>query len=146
MSLLELILVLATALGVVDGKTIRIKDNTGNTATVRLACIDIPQTSQQQYSLAAKQKLEKMLPSGTPVVIRTVWADKLNRTFGEVYVDNRSVNLRMVEEGYAVVDRQSLNFCDETKTQFLIAQANAENKRLGLWQQLNPAINQKAPR
>ncbi|RCJ31963.1 nuclease [Nostoc minutum NIES-26] len=146
MALLELILILATVTGVVDGKTIRVKDNTGHTATVRLACIDIPETSQQQYRLAAKQKLEKMLPSRTPVVIRTVGGDELDRTFGEVYVDNRSVNLRLVEEGYAVVDRESLNICDETKTQFLIAEANAENKRLGLWQQLNPAITKKVPR
>ncbi|ABA19761.1 nuclease (SNase-like) [Trichormus variabilis ATCC 29413] len=140
MALLELILLLATIVGVVDGKTITVKNDTGQTATVRLACIDIPKTAKQKYHLAAKQKLQQLLPSRTPVVIRIIRPDSKDIAFGEVYVDNRSINLRLVAEGNAVVDQASLEVCEETKTQYLIAEANAKNKRLGLWQQLNPAI------
>lgn len=61
---------------------------------------------------------------------------------GEVFLDNRSVNLRLVEEGNAVVDRETLSNCEENKTQFLIAEANAKNKRLGLWE-LNLAATTK---
>jgi endonuclease YncB( thermonuclease family) len=52
-----------------------------------------------------------------------------------VFVDNRSVNLLLVESGNAVIDRESLENCYETKTQFLIAEANAKNNHLGLWQE-----------
>ncbi len=142
MALIELMLVLATIVGVADGNTIRVKADSGETGTVKLACIDIPQTAKQQYRLAATQKLKKLLPSGSPVVIRVVQPGKSGSAIGEVFLDNRSVNLRLVEEGNAVVDRETLSNCEENKTQFLIAEANAKNKRLGLWE-LNPAATTK---
>ncbi|BAY32750.1 nuclease [Nostoc carneum NIES-2107] len=137
MPLIELMLVLATVIGVADSNTIRFKDETGQTKTVKLACINTPKETKQQYVTAATKKLQQLLPSGSRVVIRSLNLENGERTLGEVYVDNRSVNLRLVEEGNAVVDQESLEFCNETKTQFLIAEANAKNKRLGLWQQFN---------
>jgi endonuclease YncB( thermonuclease family) len=125
MQLLELILVLATVMGIGDGGTIRVKENTGQVQAVKLACINQTNT----------QRLKALLPLGSPVVIRSVEKSDSDRTVGEVYVDNRSVNLRLVEEGNAVVERETLNNCYESKTQYLIAEANAKNKRLGLWQQ-----------
>lgn len=138
MELIELMLVLATIVGVADGNTVRVKVDSGETGAVKLACINIPETVKQQYRIAATQKLKKLLPSGTPVVIRVVQSGESDRdrAVGEVFLDNRSVNLRLVEEGNAVVDRATLSNCQENKTQFLIAEANAKNKRLGLWQQL----------
>ena len=135
MELLELILVLATVVGVADGNTILVKDNAGQTITIRLACINSPEVTDQHYRLVATQRLKQLLPSQTPVVIRSTEQLKSGRTVGEVFVDNRSVNLLLVESGNAVVDRESLQNCSESKTQFLIAEANAKNKRLGLWQQ-----------
>ncbi|MBD2208681.1 thermonuclease family protein [Calothrix sp. FACHB-156] len=137
MSLIELMLVLATVIGVADSNTIRFKDETGQSKTVKLACINTPKETKQQYVSAATKKLKQLLPPSSRVVIRSVNLDDRGQTLGEVYVDNRSVNLRLVEEGNAVVDQESLEFCNETKTQFLIAEANAKNKRLGLWQQFN---------
>ncbi|BAY93343.1 MULTISPECIES: thermonuclease family protein [unclassified Tolypothrix] len=137
MDLIELMLVLATVISVADSNTIRFKDETGQTKTVKLACINTPKETKQQYVSAAAKKLKQLLPPSTRVVIRSVNLDDKGQTLGEVYVDNRSVNLRLVEEGNAVVDQESLEFCNETKTQFLIAEANAKNKRLGLWQQFN---------
>jgi Staphylococcal nuclease homologue len=127
MELLELILMLATVTGI-NGEIIAVKENTGQVAQVKLTCIN------PQPKLAA-QRLKELLPAGTPVIIRSVEKDKNARIVGEVYVDNRSVNLRLVEEGNAVVDKETLNNCAETKTQYLIAEATAKNKRLGLWQQ-----------
>ncbi|MBD2163646.1 thermonuclease family protein [Calothrix membranacea FACHB-236] len=137
MNLIELMLVLATVIGVADSNTIRFKDETGQSKTVKLACINTPKETKQQYVSAATKKLKQLLPPSSRVVIRSVNLDDRGQTLGEVYVDNRSVNLRLVEEGNAVVDQESLEFCNETKTQFLIAEANAKNKRLGLWQQFN---------
>ncbi|MBN3895894.1 MAG: thermonuclease family protein [Nostoc sp. NOS(2021)] len=135
MELLELILVLTTVVGVADGNTILVKDNAGQTTTIKLACINAPEATDQPYALAATQKLKQLLPPQSPVVIRSTEQLKSGRTAGEVFVDNRSVNLLLVESGNAVVDRESLQNCSESKTQFLIAEANAKNKRLGLWQQ-----------
>jgi endonuclease YncB( thermonuclease family) len=128
MELLELILILATVTGIINGETVGIKDNTGQVAQVKLTCIN------PQRNLAA-QRLKELLPAGSPIVIRSVEKDQSGRIVGEVYVDNRSVNLRLVEEGNAAVDKETLNNCSESKTQYLIAEANAKNKRLGLWQQ-----------
>ncbi|OUL37828.1 nuclease [Nostoc sp. T09] len=138
MTLIQLMLVLATVMGVTDSNTIRVKDDAGQTTTVKLVCIDTPKETKQKYVSAATNKLKQLLPSGSPVVIKSVDRDRTGRILGEVYIDNRSVNLHLVEEGNAVVDRESLYYCEENKTQFLIAEANAKNKRLGLWQQFNP--------
>ncbi|BAY62663.1 nuclease [Calothrix brevissima NIES-22] len=138
MSLIELMLILATIIGVVDSNTIRIKDDAGKTATVKLVCINTPKETKQQYVTAATNKLKRFLPTGSPVVIKTLNREENGRIMGEVFVDNRSVNLRLVEEGNAVVDRETLGYCEESRMQYLIAEANAKNKRLGLWQQFNP--------
>ncbi|WP_245246006.1 thermonuclease family protein [Nostoc sp. ATCC 53789] len=135
MELLELMLVLATVVGVTDGNTILVKNNVGQTIPVRLACINAPKAAGQVYTLAATQRLKHLLPPKTPVVIRSIEQLENGRTVGEVFVDNRSVNLLLVESGNAVVDRESLQNCYESKTQYLIAEANAKNKHLGLWQQ-----------
>jgi endonuclease YncB( thermonuclease family) len=134
MELLELILVLATVTGIGNGDTIVIKENRGQTAEVRLTCINTESSTQPRGNLAT-QRLKELLPPGSSVVIRSVEKDKSGRTVGEVYLNNRSVNLRLVEEGNAVVNQETLHNCSESKTQYLIAEANAKNKRLGLWQQ-----------
>ncbi|MBW4647037.1 MAG: thermonuclease family protein [Goleter apudmare HA4340-LM2] len=136
MALLQLILVLGTIVGVTDGETILVKDAAGESTTVRLACIITPSAAHYPFNLVATQRLKELLPPGSPVVIKTIEQDK-NPTVGEVFLDNRSVNLRLVEDGHAVVDQDSLYNCDESRTQFLIVEANAKNKRLGLWQKFN---------
>ncbi len=140
MELIRLILVLGTIIGVTDGETIRVKNDAGQTAIVRLACVNIPPVAQQTDNLAATQRLKELLPPGSPVVIKTTEKDKSDRTVGEVFLDNRSINLRLVEEGKALVAQDSLYNCNENKTQFLIAEANAKNKRLGLWQRFNARV------
>ncbi|AFZ03109.1 thermonuclease family protein [Calothrix sp. PCC 6303] len=128
MELLEFILMLATVTGIINGEIIAIKDNTGQVGQVKLTCIN------PQPNLAAP-RLKELLPADSPVVIRSIEKDQSGRIVGEVYVDNRSINLRLVEEGNAVVNRETLNNCSENKIQYLIAEANAKNKQLGLWQQ-----------
>ena len=148
MELLQLILMLGTVTGISNGETIVVRENTGQATEVRLACISTESGTQPRRNLAT-QRLKELIPPGSPVVIRIIEKDKSDRasvpeeyrTVGEVYVDNRSLNLRLVEEGYAVVNRESLYNCSESKTQFLVAEANAKNKRLGLWQQSSDSTN-----
>jgi endonuclease YncB( thermonuclease family) len=137
MDLIELILVLATVVGVAGGNQITVKDNAGKTATFKLACI----STQIWYNSVATQKLKELLPATTPVVIRSIEADENGNKLGEVFLDNRSVNLQMVADGNAIVERNSLQYCPENKSQLLIAETNAKNKRLGLWQKLENNLN-----
>ncbi|MBE9007012.1 thermonuclease family protein [Fortiea sp. LEGE XX443] len=146
MNLFELLLVLATVVGIGDSNIIRVKEDTGQIQTVKLTCINLPNATQKPYSLAATQELKQVLPVGSPVVIRRVTQNEGDRIIGEIFVDNQSVNLRLVAKGNAVVDQDSIDNCEETKTQYLIAQANAKNKRLGIWQQITPATTRKSPR
>jgi endonuclease YncB( thermonuclease family) len=48
MELLQLILMLATVVGVADGNTILVKDNAGKPITVKLACINSPKVTGYQ--------------------------------------------------------------------------------------------------
>jgi endonuclease YncB( thermonuclease family) len=130
MDLIELILLLGTVVGFVDANNIRVKDNTGQPITVRLACIAVPTLTNQPIT----QKLQQVLPVGSPVVVRSIEQPINGRVLGEVFIDNKSVNLRMVEKGDAVIDRETLQNCYETRNQYLIAEATAKNKRLGIWQ------------
>ncbi|BAZ39002.1 nuclease [Calothrix sp. NIES-4101] len=130
MDLIELILVLATVVGVTGGHQITVKDNGGKTNTINLACI----STQSWYDSIATQKLKQLLPAKTPIVIKNLGVDENGNNLGEVFLDNRSVNLQMVVDGNAIVDKNSLHYCLENRSQLLIAEANAKNKRLGLWQ------------
>ncbi|ABA24999.1 Excalibur (plasmid) [Trichormus variabilis ATCC 29413] len=46
----------------------------------------------------------------------------------------------MVQEGQAVVYRQYLKGCTNTKDQFLQAEANAKQQKLGFWNQSQPMM------
>ncbi|MBD2436797.1 thermonuclease family protein [Nostoc sp. FACHB-110] len=141
MNLLELILVLGTVIGIVDGQTIQVKDEAGQTTTVKLACINVPKTTDNSEQ-AATQQLTQLLPPLTPVVIRNTQQLENEETAAEVYVNNRSINLLLVESGNAVVDRDTIQDCAENRTQYFIAEANAKNQHWGLWQQSNSDVNQ----
>ncbi|WP_260446800.1 thermonuclease family protein [Nostoc sp. 2RC] len=142
MDLLELMLVLATVVGVVDGNTILVKDNTGQPITVKLACINPSKTTNRQVNLVTTQRLKQLLPPQSSIVIKNIEPVNNGRTLGEVFLDNRSVNLLLVQEGNAVVDKPSLSNCYENQIQYLIGEANAKNKGLGLWQQSKKSMNE----
>jgi endonuclease YncB( thermonuclease family) len=80
-------------LSVGDGDTIRVSGNTGvNKTTVRLACIDAPETSQAPYGNAARQALQAQLPIGTEVSLRTKATDRYGRTVAEVLKGTTNIN------------------------------------------------------
>ncbi|WP_373529681.1 thermonuclease family protein [Nostoc sp.] len=88
----------ATIVSVGDGDTIRVK--TGNkTVTIRLACIDAPEMKQNPWGQQSAARLKQLLPVGQAITLRAVETDKYKRLVAEIYVDNRSVNVNMVQEG-----------------------------------------------
>jgi micrococcal nuclease len=122
-----------------DGDTIRVAER-DRILTVRLACIDAPETSQV-WGKAATERLRQLLPPGRSVQIRQIERDRYGRTVAEVFIGNSdSVNLQMVAEGSAVVYRKYLNGCAANKDRYLQAEAIVRQQRLGLWSQRDPQM------
>lgn len=122
-----------------DGDTIRVSIN-GKTETIRMACMDAPETKQAPYGAASTNRLKQLLPRGSSVQIREIQRDRYKRLVAEVFVNNRSINLQMVKDGQAVVYRQYLNACPNTQEQYIKAEAEAKRKKLGFWNQENPVM------
>jgi micrococcal nuclease len=129
----------ATVVSVGDGDTIRVMQR-DRPITIRLACIDAPETSQP-WGKAATERLQQLLPPGKQVQVRQIERDRYGRTVAEVFTGNSaSVNLQMVSEGVAVTYRKYLHNCATTQDRYLQAEAIAKQQHLGLWSQANPQM------
>jgi endonuclease YncB( thermonuclease family) len=120
----------ATVLSVGDGDTVRVMEGSQR-LTIRMACMDAPETAQHPYGAASRQTLQKLLPVGSPITIRPQTRDRYGRTVAEVFRDGRSVNLAMVRAGHAFAYRKYLGACDSSA--YLGAEAAAQRQRLGVW-------------
>ncbi|MDB4639161.1 thermonuclease family protein [bacterium] len=119
-----------TLFSVGDGDTIRIKDRTGTKVTIRLACIDAPETSQGMSGKWSTRTLKEMI-QGRSIFIKPQVKDRYGRTVGEVYVGSTNINIQMVREGAAFAYRKYLNQCD--KDAYLKAESTAKRNRKGVW-------------
>ncbi|MGG6297764.1 thermonuclease family protein [Leptolyngbya sp. AN02str] len=121
-----------------DGDTLRVNQN-GQTVTVRLACIDSPESDQPGGS-AASERLRQLLPRGQAIQLIPVDTDRYGRTVGVAFANSRSINLQMVREGHAVVYHQYLSNCPNSSNDLLAAEAEARAARRGFWAQPNPVM------
>ncbi|CAK6701086.1 thermonuclease family protein [Synechococcus sp. CBW1107] len=85
----------AGLISVGDGDTIRVRASSGESVTVRLDCIDAPETAQGASDAAATQTLRQLVGSG-PLKIRPQTIDRYGRTVTEVYANERNLNVEMV--------------------------------------------------
>jgi len=100
-------------LSVGDGDTIRLSRPTGaNKTTVRLACINAPETSQTPYGNDARKELQEKLPISTEVSLRTKATDRYGRTVAEVLKGTTNINQALVQSGVAFVYWQYIEGCD----------------------------------
>ncbi|MEP0755200.1 thermonuclease family protein [Trichocoleus sp. Lan] len=129
----------ATVVSTGDGDTLRVKSQ-GKVVTIRMACIDAPETGQRPWGQQSAAKLKQLLPPGKAVQVREIERDRYGRTVAELYLANQSVNLQMVKQGQAVVYRQYLTGCASTKNQYLQSEAQAKQKKLGFWNQPKPVM------
>ncbi|WP_414756195.1 thermonuclease family protein [Anabaena sp. CCY 9910] len=129
-----------TVVSIGDGDTLRVRNQQGKPVTIRLGCIDAPEMKQNPWGQQSRTRLGQLLPVGQSVQVRQIERDKYKRLVAEVFVNNRSVNLTMVQEGQAVVYRQYLKGCANTKDQFLQAEADAKQQKLGFWNQSQPVM------
>jgi micrococcal nuclease len=129
----------ATVVSIGDGDTLRIRQS-GQVATIRLACVDSPERTQTPWGQQSTSRLKQLLPVGKAVQVREITQDRYGRTVVELYVGKQSVNLQMVKDGQAVVYHQYLSGCAATKDQYLQAEAQAKERRLGFWNQKSPVM------
>ena len=119
-----------TILSIGDGDTIRVRQG-GKVLTVRLACIDAPETAQSPYGQQARAYLQQRLPIGREVSLEVKATDRYGRTVAEV-ISGININLALVEAGLAFAYRQYLGGCDGKA--YLEAEERASSSRLGVWQ------------
>ena len=118
-------------LSVGDGDTIRVSTPCGtNKTTVRLACIDAPETSQV-LGIDARQALQAELQIGTEVGLRPKATDRYGRTVAEVLRGNTNINQALVAAGAAFVYWQYIEGCDRETYSRL--ENEARLKSLGIW-------------
>ena len=117
-------------LSIGDGDTIRVRQG-GRAITVRLACIDAPETAQRPYGQQARSDLQRRLPVGREVNLDVKTTDRYGRSVAEV-ISDININLAMVEDGQAFAYRQYLGGCDAKE--YLDAEYRASRRRYGVWQ------------
>jgi endonuclease YncB( thermonuclease family) len=120
----------ATVLSIGDGDTIRVRQG-GKAITVRLACIDAPETAQSPYGQQARRYLQQRLPIGRQVTLAVKTTDRYGRTVAEV-ISEININLVLVEDGQAFAYRQYLGGCKAKE--YLDAEFRASRRRFGVWQ------------
>lgn len=106
---------------------------------VRLVCVDAPERRQVGGPQSA-QYLRQLLAENTPIHLRIVAQEANGRTIAEVFKDNQSINLKLVEDGMAVIDPETFDHCRSQKQAYLQAQAKAQRTKRGVWQQANPVM------
>ncbi|MFM7514247.1 MAG: thermonuclease family protein [Cyanobium sp.] len=120
----------AKVVSVGDGDTIRVRMSE-KPITVRLACIDAPETAQRPYGQNARLYLQQRLPVGSAVQLDEKTTDRYGRLVAEVF-NGININLALVEDGQAFVYRQYLSGCDAKE--YLDAEYRASRRRYGIWQ------------
>ena len=113
-----------------DGDTIRVTDKSGAKVTVRLACIDAPETSQGLSGKWSTKTLKGML-QGKSISLKPQVKDRYGRTVAEIFVGTTNINLQMVREGAAFAYRKYLKQCDGGD--YLNAESMAKRERQGVW-------------
>ena len=120
------------------GKVVSIAD--GDTVTVlrdreqvrvRLNGIDAPEKGQA-FGTAAKKFTGDQIAGKS---VRVVWKekDRYGRTLGDVYLEDRWINHEIVQSGYAWHYKQ---YSKDRRLE--IAEADAREKKLGLWHDREP--------
>ena len=120
----------ATVVSVGDGDTIRV--STGNKKiTVRLACIDAPERSQQPWGARSTALLKRLTPIGSEVTLQVQTTDHFGRTVAELINHHGNMNQKMVGAGQAFAYRKYLHTCDAQK--YLQLEDEAKHQGIGVW-------------
>lgn len=123
--------------GVADGDTITILDNTNTQYKIRLAGIDAPE-KKQPFGNVSKKSLSDLV-YGKQVSVDYSKQDRYGRTVGKVLVNGVDANLEQVKHGFAWFYKKYQNEQpQQDRLDYLHAQEAAELSKVGLWVEPNP--------
>lgn len=123
--------------GVSDGDTITVLDETNTQHKIRLAGIDAPE-KKQPFGNISKKSLSDLVFDKQ---VRVDWQkqDQYGRTVGKVLVNNQDANLIQIKRGMAWFYKKFQNeLVLEDRLAYLRAQEEAESNKAGLWQDVEP--------
>lgn len=141
--------------GVTDGDTATVQDDSGSLHEIRLFAIDAPETSchgerpsawddacverDQPYGKEAKKSLVAMI-YGKRVNVELQTGNSYGRQVGTIWVDNLNVNLEQVRRGYAMMYRQyaKRGMLPDDYREMELAEQSAKDRHLGLWNDPHP--------
>jgi len=123
--------------GVSDGDSITVLDAKQRTHKIRLQGIDAPEKAQP-YGQKSKQSLSDLVYQQA---VQVAWTkqDRYGRTVGQVFHEGTDVNLQQVLRGMAWHYKQyEREQSAQDRVRYAVAQEQARQHRLGLWQDPQP--------
>lgn len=118
--------------GVADGDTITVLDDSNTQYKIRLAGIDAPE-KKQPFGNVSKKSLSDLV-YGKQVNVDYNKQDRYGRTVGKVIIDGTDVNLEQVKRGLAWFYKKYQNEQPlKDRLDYLHAQEDAEKAKVGLW-------------
>ena len=121
--------------GILDGDTIEVLDNSMQTQRIRLAQIDAPEVPKrnragQAFGKRSSQHLATLIATKS-VVVTVVDRDRYGRLVGQVRVGSVDANLEQVKAGMAFVFDKYV----QDKERYYNAEKSAFSRRIGVWSQ-----------
>jgi endonuclease YncB( thermonuclease family) len=120
----------AEVISIGDADTITVREGSQR-IKVRLACIDAPETSQSPYGMDSRRELQRLLPIGSEVTLKTKAVDRYGRSVAEVLKGGSNINQTLVRSGDAFVYWQYISGCDRQTYSRL--ENDARLRGFGVW-------------
>lgn len=123
--------------GVSDGDTITVLDDTKQRHVIRLMGIDAPEKAQA-FGQRAKQSLSDLV-FNRDVSVTWFKKDRYGRTVGQVHIDDTDVCLEQIKRGFAWHYKQyEREQSVEDRSRYADAEKEARIARTGLWADEHP--------
>jgi len=121
----------AKVISITDGDTFKVRLR-GKKTSIRIACIDTPEMSDDPWGQRAKDALTGMLKIGSKVKLMEHDIDRYGRTVAEVYKGKgKNIGLLLVKKGFAEVYDEYAYQCDGEK--LIKFENKAKRKGKGIW-------------
>ena len=123
--------------GITDGDTITLLDDTKTQHKIRLAGIDAPER-KQAYGTKSKQHLAGIVAEQV-VDIKYSKRDRYGRIIGKIILNDEDINLLQVSSGFAWhYKKYQKEQLQSDQILYADAEDEARDAKRGLWQDLNP--------
>jgi endonuclease YncB( thermonuclease family) len=116
---------------IADGDTLTVLDDSKTQHKIRLAGIDAPEKGQAFGNKAREALGDKVFQQ--TIRIEVIDIDRYHREVGRIFLGDRFINMEMVTDGFAWRYVQY-----DKPGEFTAAEADARERRRGLWADPNP--------